>query len=146
MKGKEVEPISVYTDGSCLGNPGRGGWGVFAVIDGKEHSWSGGDPNTTNQKMEVMAAIKALEHLPEDRPLIIFSDSKYVVDGITDWINNWKRKGWRNANGKPVANQDLWEALDASTDGRNIEWQWIRGHAGNPGNERADALAQQAAR
>ena len=146
MEGELADPICAYTDGSCLGNPGRGGWGVYAMVDGEENSWDGSDPNTTNQRMELMAAIKALEFLPEGRPLTIHSDSQYVVRGITEWITNWKRNGWRNAQGKPVANQELWKCLDALADGRDIEWQWVRGHAGNPGNERANRLAEAAAR
>ena len=146
MTDKYSKPIPVYTDGACLGNPGPGGWGVYAHIEGRERSWSGGDPNSTNQRMEMMAAIKALELLPIERSLTIFSDSQYVIKGITEWIKNWKRNGWRNASGKAVANQDLWENLDALVDEREVDWQWVRGHAGNPGNERADILAQTAAK
>lgn len=145
MKDERKDPIEVYTDGACLNNPGPGGWGVYAVIDGKGHSWSGTDPQTTNQRMELMAAIKALELLPEDRSLAIYTDSQYVQKGMTDWIENWKRNGWRSGSKKPVANRDLWETLDANARGRNVNWIWVRGHAGNRGNERADALAQHAA-
>ncbi|MCP4327171.1 MAG: ribonuclease HI [Alphaproteobacteria bacterium] len=136
----------VFIDGACIGNPGPGGWGVLALIDGEEREWSGGHPQTTNQRMELMGAIKALELLPVDWPLLILTDSQYVKNGITDWIKNWRRNKWRNAQGKPVANQDLWKRLEGLAKDRVIEWQWIRGHAGNPGNERADRLAESAAR
>lgn len=137
--------IYVYTDGSSLGNPGPGGWGVYVEADGTSHCRAGGDADTTNQRMELMAAIKALELFPDAQQAIIHTDSQYVLKGITEWIHGWKRKGWVNANGRPVANRDLWEQLDECRQDRDVEWVKVKAHIGNPGNEKADALAKLAA-
>jgi ribonuclease HI len=137
--------IEVFTDGACLGNPGPGGWGVL-ILDGEdERELNGGETNTTNNRMELLAAIRALEETPVDRPVMLHTDSQYVKNGITQWIHNWKRNGWKNSAKKPVKNRDLWESLDALIQGRKIDWRWVKGHAGHPGNERADALASAAA-
>lgn len=138
--------IEVFTDGACLGNPGPGGWGVLILENGAARELSGGEAQTTNNRMELIAAIRALEATPGDKPLILHTDSQYVKNGITSWIHGWKRNGWKNAAKKPVKNRDLWEALDKTIDDRAIEWRWVKGHAGHPGNERADALASEAAR
>ena len=146
--GKAVEVIA-YTDGSCLRNPGVGGWGVYLPqgIDGTSASCelSGGVLETTNNRMELEAAIQALEATSHKLPLKIFTDSEYLSKGITEWLAGWKRRGWKTAARKPVENQDLWKRLDTLRHGRNITWQWVRAHNQNPGNERADALANQAA-
>ncbi len=138
--------IEVFTDGACLGNPGPGGWGVLIAENGTERELSGGERDTTNNRMEMLAAIRALEETPADQPVILHTDSQYVKNGITSWIHGWKRNGWKTAARKPVKNQDLWQRLDAQIEGRNVEWRWVKGHAGHPGNERADALASAAAR
>lgn len=139
------ETILVYTDGSSLGNPGPGGWGVYVEAGPTNHCRAGGEAHTTNQRMELMAAIKALELFPDAQRTIIHADSQYVIKGITEWIHGWKRKGWINANGAPVANRDLWEQLDELVEGRAVEWVKVKAHIGNPGNEKADALAKLAA-
>ena len=139
--------LFAYTDGACSGNPGPGGWGVLmiarengAVV--KERTLSGGEGQTTNNRMELMAAISALEALTRDSDLIIVTDSAYVKNGITEWMDNWKRKGWRTAGGPPVKNVDLWQRLDAARQRHRVEWRWIKGHAGHAENERADELAR----
>ena len=139
--------LFAYTDGACSGNPGPGGWGVLmvarengAVI--KERELSGGAALTTNNRMELMAAIAALEALSRDTVLTIITDSVYVKNGITEWMDGWKRKGWRTAGGPPVKNVDLWQQLDAARQRHKVEWRWIKGHAGHAENERADALAR----
>lgn len=137
--------IEVFTDGACLGNPGPGGWGVLILENGDARELSGGEAETTNNRMELLAAIRALEETPPATPLILHTDSQYVKNGITQWIHGWKRNGWKTAGKKPVKNRDLWEALDALIAGREIDWRWVKGHAGHPGNERADALASSAA-
>lgn len=135
--------IEIYTDGACSGNPGPGGWGVL-IVDGENRTnLYGGECDTTNNRMELMAAIKALEETNQETPVRIHTDSQYVKNGINQWINGWKRNGWKTASKKPVKNQDLWEALDAQTQNRKIEWQWVKGHSGHPGNEYADSLARQ---
>ena len=137
--------IDIYTDGACSGNPGPGGWGVL-ILDGEERrEFYGGEPETTNNRMELMAAIRALQETAEDGEVRLHTDSQYVKNGINDWINNWKRNGWKTAARKPVKNQDLWQALDAEIAGRRIDWRWVKGHAGDPGNERADELARMGA-
>lgn len=136
--------ITAYVDGSCSGGSGPGGWGVLAISDGKETEWSGGEPNTTNQRMEIMAAIIALEKLPSGSVVQVISDNQYLVKGITEWIVKWKRNGWRKADKKPVANKDLWLRLEAAAQNHSVKWKWVRGHSGNQGNERADALAYEA--
>lgn len=136
--------ITAYTDGACSGNPGPGGWGVLIEYgDGKTEELLGGEAATTNNQMELTAAIAALTHLPTGQPITLVTDSTYVKDGITQWIANWKKRGWRTAANKPVKNMELWKALDAAA-GRHsaIDWQWVKGHAGHTGNERADGLAR----
>ena len=139
--------LFAYTDGACSGNPGPGGWGVLMIArDGgvvvKERTLSGGESLTTNNRMELMAAIAALEALSRESELIIVTDSAYVKNGITEWMDNWKRKGWRTAGGPPVKNVDLWQRLDTARLRHQVEWRWIKGHAGHAENERADELAR----
>ncbi len=140
--------LIAYTDGACSGNPGPGGWGVLMVArqDGavvKERKLSGGERLTTNNRMELMAAISALEALSRDTALTIITDSVYVKNGITEWMAGWKRKGWRTAAGPPVKNVDLWQRLDAARARHQVEWRWIKGHAGHAENEEADRLARE---
>jgi ribonuclease HI len=137
--------VSIYTDGSCLGNPGPGGWGAILVYGEVEKELSGGEDNTTNNRMELMAAIMALEALNRPVEVTLTSDSVYLKDGITKWIHGWKKNGWKTAAKKPVANQDLWQRLDAAIAPHRITWAWVKGHAGHPMNERCDDLARQAA-
>ncbi|RMH41977.1 MAG: ribonuclease HI [Alphaproteobacteria bacterium] len=139
--------IIAYTDGACSGNPGPGGWGVLLVArEGdrvlKERELKGGEPETTNNRMELMAAIKALEALDRPSEITIVTDSVYVRSGITDWLAKWKRNGWRTAGRKPVKNEDLWRRLDEAAARHTVHWKWVKGHAGHPENERADALAR----
>ncbi|UVF22111.1 ribonuclease HI [Microvirga terrae] len=131
----------VFTDGACLGNPGPGGYAAVVTIAGDEQIIVGRDTATTNNKMEMLAAIKALEAVPRSTPIIIHSDSQYVIKGATQWLRGWKAKGWRKADGKPVLNQELWLEIDRLIQGRKINWQWVKGHAGHEQNERVDALA-----
>jgi ribonuclease HI len=131
----------IFTDGACLGNPGPGGYAAVITIAGAEQVIIGRDRSTTNNKMEMTAAIKALEAVPQDLPIVIHSDSQYVIKGATEWLRGWKAKGWRKADGKPVLNQDLWMQMDAVMAGRTITWKWVKGHAGHPENERVDSLA-----
>jgi ribonuclease HI len=131
----------IFTDGACLGNPGPGGYAAVITIAGEEQIIVGRDPTTTNNKMEMTAAIKALEAVSKDLPIVIHSDSQYVIKGATEWLRGWKAKGWRKADGKPVMNQDLWMQMDALLVGRQITWKWVKGHAGHPENERVDQLA-----
>jgi ribonuclease HI len=140
----EDDAVEVYADGACSGNPGPGGWVAILRYRGVEKELSGGEAGTTNNRMELMAAIMALEALTRNVPVKIHTDSMYVKDGITRWIHAWKRKGWRTADDKPVKNVDLWQRLDAAAAGHRVEWEWIRGHAGHPENERADKLARAA--
>jgi len=133
--------VSIYTDGACRGNPGPGGWGALLVAGDVEKELWGGEPLTTNNRMELMAAIRALESLKRRCLVALYTDSKYVMDGINSWLPNWKKRGWKTADKKPVKNQDLWEQLDARVAEHEIRWHWVKGHAGHPGNERADALA-----
>lgn len=134
----------IYTDGACSGNPGPGGWGVVIYFtDGRLQEIGGADQNTTNNRMELQAAISALEaynHSQQTDPITLYTDSEYVRNGITKWVNGWKKKGWKTAAGKPVMNQDLWQTLDELNSG-NVTWKYVKGHAGDPGNERADAVA-----
>ncbi|GAA1547208.1 ribonuclease HI [Actinomadura kijaniata] len=136
-----VTPVVVHTDGGCSPNPGPGGWG--AVLRYGEHvkELCGGESDTTNNRMELMAAIRALEHLTRPSFVQVHTDSTYVRQGITQWMRSWKRNGWRTADRKPVKNDDLWRRLDEATRRHRVEWFWVKGHAGDPGNERADALA-----
>ena len=142
--------IDIYTDGSCLGNPGPGGWGAILRDDqdllDRDRELSGGEPDTTNNRMEMTAAIMALGAIDSPRSIRLHTDSKYVMDGISQWMPNWKRNGWRTANRKPVKNVDLWKSLDAAVTRHTIEWFWIKGHSGHPENERADSLALAAAK
>jgi len=134
--------VDIYTDGACSGNPGPGGWGAVMRWRDNERELSGGEPMTTNNRMELTAAIAALETLKRSVRARIHTDSTYVRDGITTWIHNWKRKGWKTADRKPVKNVDLWQRLDAALQSHQVTWHWVRGHAGHPENERADALAR----
>jgi ribonuclease HI len=131
----------IFTDGACLGNPGPGGYAAVITIAGEEQIIVGRDRSTTNNKMEITAVIKALEAVSKDLPIVIHSDSQYVIKGATEWLRGWKAKGWRKADGNPVMNQDLWVQMDAIMVGRQITWKWVKGHAGHPENERVDRLA-----
>ena len=133
--------VVIYTDGACKGNPGIGGWGVVLRYDGQSKELFGGDKDTTNNRMEMMAAIVALETLKESCSVKLHIDSQYVLKGITEWIDNWKKRGWKTAAKKPVKNGDLWRRLDDAIQAHDIEWIWVKGHAGNAGNELADDLA-----
>ena len=133
--------VEIYTDGACRGNPGPGGWGAILQFSGQEQVLSGGERETTTNRMELTAAIEALNALKGPRKVLLHTDSKYVMDGINDWMPNWKKRGWKTSNRKPVKNQDLWQALDAAISRHQIKWNWVRGHTGVPGNEEADALA-----
>lgn len=134
--------VTIYTDGACSGNPGPGGWGALLFEENETREMSGGENPTTNNRMELLAAIYALESLSEPRRVILYTDSTYVRDGITQWIAGWKAKGWKTAAKKPVKNQDLWQRLDTQQQRHEIDWRWVRGHSGHPENERADALAR----
>ena len=136
------EKIEIWTDGACSGNPGPGGWGVLVRVDGKEKELHGGEAATTNNRMELMAAIVSLEFQPKGSKVILHTDSQYVKDGLTKWMAGWKRNGWKTADRKPVKNQDLWIRLEAAASSHKVDWRWVRGHDGNEGNERADALAR----
>jgi ribonuclease HI len=138
--------VDVYTDGACSGNPGPGGWGVVLRWRGRERELSGFEPQTTNNRMELRAAIAALETLKRPMTVRIHTDSAYLRNGITTWLPQWKANGWRTADKKPVKNQDLWCALEAALGEHRIEWHWVRGHSGHPENERADQLAREAIR
>ena len=141
----ELPLVEIATDGACKGNPGRGGWGVLLRAGATEKELSGGEPHTTNNRMELMAAIQGLKALNKPCRVKLSTDSRYVMDGLTKWIKGWQRNGWKTADKKPVKNSDLWiELLDAAKPHR-IEWQWVKGHAGHPDNERADQLASDAA-
>lgn len=137
--------VEAFTDGACSGNPGPGGWGVVLRYGDHEKELYGSDPATTNNRMELMAAIMALESLKRGCAVRLHTDSRYVKDGITQWIHNWKRNGWRTADKKPVKNADLWQRLDAAIERHQVEWIWVKGHDGHAENERADALARQGA-
>ena len=134
--------VIIYTDGSCLGNPGPGGWGVLYTYKGNTKEVSGGEPETTNNRMELMAAIVALEGLKRPCEVTLISDSQYVRKGITEWIQGWVKKGWKNSQGKEVVNRDLWERLLKAVEPHTIEWQWVKGHSGHPENEKVDFLAR----
>lgn len=133
--------IEIFTDGACRGNPGPGGWGVLVRKDGEEKCLFGGEPNTTNNRMELMAAIEGLRSLPRDCKVRLTTDSQYVKKGITEWIVNWKARGWRTSTKKPVKNSDLWQALDDEVSHHQVTWHWVRGHCGHRENEIADQLA-----
>lgn len=136
-----AEFVEIYTDGACKGNPGPGGWGVVMRFRDKEKELYGGETETTNNRMELTAVIQALEALTRRVPVRIITDSQYVQRGITEWIDNWKRNGWRTAAKQPVKNSDLWQQLDSLVAKNDVEWRWVKGHSGHPGNERADTLA-----
>ena len=140
-----TETVDAYTDGACLGNPGPGGWGVLLRCNGTEKQLSGGEAATTNNRMEMMAAITALESLTRTVRVRLHTDSKYVMDGITKWMPNWKRNGWRTAAKEPVKNVDLWKRLDAAAAAHDLSWHWVKGHSGHVENERVDVLARTAA-
>jgi ribonuclease HI len=135
--------IEAWTDGACSGNPGPGGWGAILTYGHHRKELSGGEGHTTNNRMELMAAIMVLEALNRPSALVIHTDSQYVKGGITSWIHGWKRNGWKTADKKPVKNEDLWQRLDAALARHTVEWRWVKGHAGNPMNERADELARE---
>ncbi|MBL6703952.1 MAG: ribonuclease HI [Pseudomonadales bacterium] len=139
-----MKTVEVFTDGGCRGNPGPGGWGAVLLFGEHERELKGSEDVTTNNRMELLAAISALEALSESCRVVLTTDSTYVKDGITKWIRNWKANGWRTAAKKPVKNQDLWQKLDAECARHQVEWCWVKGHAGHPGNERADSLANTA--
>jgi ribonuclease HI len=136
-----MHEVTIYTDGACKGNPGPGGWGAWLVSGEHDKSLCGGEPLTTNNRMELTAVIEALAALKSRSSVDLHLDSEYVRQGITSWIHNWKRRGWRTADGKPVKNEDLWRRLDDLALSHDVRWHWVKGHNGNPGNERADALA-----
>jgi ribonuclease HI len=134
--------VDIYTDGACSGNPGPGGWGAVLRYGEREKEIHGGEAQTTNNRMELMAAIMALESLTRPVTVRLHTDSQYVRNGITKWLHGWKRNGWKTSDKQPVKNMDLWQRLDTATEGHNVEWFWVKGHAGHPENERADALAR----
>lgn len=136
-----AERVEIYSDGACRGNPGPGGWGVVMRYQGKEKELYGGELHTTNNRMELLAVIRALEALKRRCSVLVTTDSQYVKNGITVWIKNWKRNGWRTADRKPVKNDDLWRRLDELVAQQDLDWAWVKGHSGHPENDRADALA-----
>ncbi|MGZ5051758.1 MAG: ribonuclease HI [Methylobacter sp.] len=136
-----TDPVIIYTDGACRGNPGPGGWGAILSYKGNVKELYGGEPETTNNRMELMAAIQALEALNKPCNVQLNTDSKYVMQGITEWIANWKKRGWKTASKTPVKNEDLWRRLDTAIQRHNIEWAWVKGHSGHKDNDRADELA-----
>jgi ribonuclease HI len=135
------DTVAIYTDGACKGNPGPGGWGAWLSVGEHEKELWGGEPMTTNNRMELTAVIEALAALKRHSAVVIHTDSQYVRQGITTWIHNWKKRGWKTADNKPVKNIDLWQRLDTLAATHQVHWRWVKGHAGDPGNERADALA-----
>ncbi len=135
--------VIIYTDGACSGNPGPGGWGAIMISGKHEREICGGEPNTTNNRMEMMAAIQALEALNKPCQVELWTDSQYLRQGITEWLAGWKARGWRTASKAPVKNDDLWKRLDLARNHHTVSWHWVKGHAGHPLNERADALARQ---
>ena len=139
-----MQRVEIYTDGACSGNPGPGGWGAILRAASHERELSGAEPRTTNNRMELTAALRALEALKRPCRVVIYTDSTYVQKGMNGWLANWKRNGWKTAGKKPVRNADLWRSLDEASARHSIQWRWVRGHTGNPGNERADALARDA--
>ena len=138
----EKKILNIYTDGACSGNPGPGGWGALLRFNGHEKELSGGETDTTNNRMEMLAAIVALESVTEPCKINLYTDSTYLKDGITKWIFGWKKNGWRTAAKKPVKNVDLWQRLDEAIKSHDIDWHWVKGHSGHPENERADDLAR----
>ncbi|MBN9499127.1 MAG: ribonuclease HI [Alphaproteobacteria bacterium] len=142
MSEDDANLVEIFTDGACSGNPGPGGWGAILRFRGVEKELSGGETPTTNNRMELMAAIEGLKALKRPAQVRVWTDSVYVRDGITKWVHGWKRSGWKTADKKPVKNVDLWQALLEAAKPHDVEWRWIKGHAGHPENERADALAR----
>ncbi len=140
-----MSKVEIFTDGACKGNPGRGGWGALLTIDGHEKEIFGGELNTTNNRMELRAVIEALTTLTRPCEVVLHTDSQYVQKGISEWIHGWKKRGWKTAAKEPVKNEDLWKALDAIQATHAVDWRWVRGHNGHPGNERADVLANRGA-
>lgn len=136
-----ADVVEIFTDGACKGNPGVGGWGALLQTMGKERELCGGEPQTTNNRMELMGAIRALEALKRPCRVVLHTDSKYVQQGISIWVHNWKQRGWKTADKKPVKNEDLWRRLDELASKHHVQWVWVKGHAGHDGNERADQLA-----
>ena len=136
-----MRDVVIHTDGACKGNPGPGGWGALLVSGAHEKELFGGEAHTTNNRMEMMAVIEALGALKGPCRVVLYTDSSYVQKGITEWISGWKARGWRTSDKKPVKNEDLWRLLDTAAARHRVEWRWVKGHAGDPGNERADALA-----
>ncbi len=145
MTDSAANKVVIYTDGACKGNPGPGGWGAWMVSGQHEKELWGGEPLTTNNRMELTAVIQALTALKRRCQVVVYTDSEYVRKGITEWITGWKRKGWKTADNKPVKNAELWQALEAATLMHQVEWRWVKGHSGDPGNERADGLANRGA-
>jgi ribonuclease HI len=137
-----ADKIEIFTDGACSGNPGPGGWGAILRKGGHEKEISGGEYETTNNRMEMTAAIRALEALKKPSAVVLHTDSRYVLDGVTKWMKNWKANGWKTAAKKPVKNEDLWRVLEEAASRHKIDWRWVRGHNDHPENERADALAR----
>ena len=136
-----MDKVEIFTDGACKGNPGTGGWGALLISNGSEKELFGGERNTTNNRMELLAVIEALKALKKPCEVIVHTDSQYVQKGISEWIHGWKARGWKTAAKAPVKNVDLWQALDAAQAQHQMDWRWIKGHAGHVGNERADELA-----
>ena len=141
---KHKSDIIIYTDGACSGNPGPGGWAAILLYNGHEKHFTGGAEETTNNRMELQAVIAGLNALKRSCPVKIYTDSTYVIKGMTEWLSGWKKRGWRTASKKPVKNQDLWQALESAASSHKIEWVWVKGHADDPYNEKADTLAVQA--
>ncbi len=137
-----MKKVTIYPDGACSGNPGPGGWGALLMYGDHEKELGGGEAQTTNNRMELMGAIKAIESLKQPCDITLYTDSQYVMKGITEWIFGWQRNGWRTADKKPVKNADLWQELLKATKNHKVEWKWVRGHNGDPGNERVDEIAR----
>lgn len=142
----DLNPVEIWTDGACSGNPGPGGWGALLRNKGTEKELFGGEQDTTNNRMELQASIEALNALKRSVNVVLYTDSTYVKNGITQWMPNWKKRGWKTAAKKPVKNQDLWQALDEAVQRHTIEWRWVKGHSNHPENDRADELARRGAK